>query len=341
MIFWLSSLKKKNTSGVSVASYDLCKAFDKVSFNNLVKYLLTTSLPHGFISWYMDSLSNQNFVMKYNSLHSSPVQVLSGIPQGSVLSPIMFSCYMSQIICTKSFQLTYADDITCVVVHKQGNNHTLEFIEAMIEMEEQIAKVNLSINKKKCQFLKLSKSSSFNISDEFLTANDYSNFTDTICILGVTFNAKLSWNQHFDNIHLKANKRIFLLRHLRPFFNSTNLATIYFSVIRSILEYCNVVFTGATFADQSKLNSVQCRAHNAICGWQCNCSIFPNLSSHRQEQAIKLFLQAASNQQHPLYNLIPEWLKNSSRFKQPYASTTRRHKSFVNICTVWANDKYL
>ena len=163
---------------------------------------------------------------------------------------------MSQYNCNKSFQLIYADDINCVVVHKQGNNHVEEFVQAIHETEEQIDKLNLSINKAKCQFLKLRKSTNFDINSDFLVTNNYPNFINSICILGITFNNKLLWNIHFDNICMKANRCIFLLHQLRPFFNQRNLVTIYFRVIKSILEYCNAVFTRATQADQSKLNSV-------------------------------------------------------------------------------------
>ena len=234
-------------------------------------------LPQGFISWYMDYLSNRYFAIKYKNQVSSFFPVLSGLPQGSVMSPAMFVSFMSQCVCTYSYQLSYADDITCIVVHKQGNNHVEEFEKAIHEMEEQIAKLNLSINKPKCQFLKVGKSSNFDVSNEVLTKNNYPVFTDNICILGITFNSKLTWNQHFNNIQAKANRCLFVLWQLKPFFNTNTLATMYFSVIRSVLEYCNVVFTGATQADQSKLNSVQCRAHNAICSWSCNCGILPNL----------------------------------------------------------------
>ena len=140
------------------------------------------------------------------------------------------------------------------------------------------------------------------------------------------------------SLRKKANGWIYMLQQLRPFLSIDSLVKVYNGYIRSLLEYCSPVFINASNSEQAILNSVQCRAHNTICSWLCLCKIFPKHNNRRKQQVIKLFNEALNNKYHILYNNMPIRLAYSKKLKQPYSKTTRRQKSFFNMCTEWVNN---
>ena len=110
---WFSSLEH----GTSVCSVflDLKKAFDSVPHRPLLNTLATLNLPSHLLCWIHSYLSNRSQRVKVSGCLSQPCQVLSGVPQGSILGPLLFLIYVNDItnvsLSPQSNLILYADDI--------------------------------------------------------------------------------------------------------------------------------------------------------------------------------------------------------------------------------------
>ena len=157
-------------------------------------------------------------------------------------------------------------------------------------------------------------------------------------LLGVIFQENLQWDMHIDYVMRSASKRVFILKEMKKIKSITkrDLIHVYFSQIRSIIEYNCPVFVGLNTRNNCKLNKLQRRCHRIICGKGCSCDLFPNLESRRDDLAMKVFhkmMQPA----HQLNSLMPLFLPSGKRLSFPFCNTLRRKSSFIPMCTLRFN----
>ena len=150
---------------------------------------------------------------------------------------------------------------------------------------------------------------------------------DTIRILGILLNSKLTWTSHVDFIIKKCSRLLFAFRTIRGTVPPTKLKLLYCAIVRSVIEYCAPLFTGISSSDSRRLDCLQSRFHKLICSADCNASCLPTLSERRQ-QLTSNFLESILKDDHILHYILPP-LSKSGRFLLPPRKTNRRSKSFV------------
>jgi hypothetical protein len=140
-----------------VIFFDISKAFDKVCHNGLLFKLICHKFDKYIISWINELLNGRNFKIKINNILSDEYQIEVGVPQGGVLSPILFSIYINDIIFDKIIfnksiteSTLFADDLATSCTAK--NIKTLEkiFKLFMEKLENWLIKWRLCINPNKC-----------------------------------------------------------------------------------------------------------------------------------------------------------------------------------------------
>ena len=314
-------LDQKDCTGVSLATVDLSKAFDRVPHGQLIEYLRNKT-SYVFLHWLSGYLSDRCFRVIYSGNYSTTRVITSGVPQGSILGPYLFASYMSDVQPSTDnvWYVKYADDVT-VIQPLSSSVHDAIISNELSHIRDCVTTKGLSLNERKTKRIIFSKR---NLPAVPIIPCDHS-----LKILGVIFTCDLRWNNHIDAIVKLCSSRLHLLRVLKSIVNKQELIVVYKSLIVSVLTYAAPVFVGLSSELSKRVEKVQRRAHRIICGSRCLCSMFPPIHEILFQQAVQLLRTAEESQFHPLHRLVPQRLPNTRRFRQPSANTDRRLKSFV------------
>ena len=285
-----------------------------------------SSLPLGFFVWIEDYLYNRTQSVRYRNIFSNTTVMTSGVPQGSILGPILFSVFMSDLTGDNlglpecSIVVKYADDTVSVSSISQNLDCSLHCYESVSNW----CKSNtLLLNTLKSHELIIPKAT-FDVNLIPITVNRVTE----IKYFGVILNDKFNWSPHINHICKITVKRLYPLRILRPILPKHLLINIYFLLVRSIFDYASpVFFCMLNQSDISQLNRIQKRFHRIICCADSNCCVLPPLCDRRNSLAVSLFGTIIANPDHILYNLVLHRLP-SGRFSFPYCRTNRRLNSF-------------
>ena len=323
-------------ASVLLISFDMSRAFDSLSHGALMRTLIHSGLPMGFISWCSSYLQNRQQKVIIEQMTSTSMNVTSGVPQGSIIAPFLFCVQMrsAKPFSPEALILKYAGDIFIAIpVLKSAVTSTS--ISTLIQTESDHMKKwclenGLKLNPNKTKSLLISKKGkgSLGYTTETLSAE--------LKFLGLTYNTELNWKSHVSLITKTASRMTYVLRKLKTFLPKPLLIQVYRAIIRSRLEYGNAAFVGLSIGEKEKLEKIQRLCHRLICGPLCSCSEFPSLDSRRIKNAMYIFTQM-QHEDHMLHDMYPPVLPHGKRLFLPFSKTNRRLNSFLPFCTCYFN----
>jgi len=243
---------------VDVISLDLSKAFDKVPHQKLLYKLSSYGINTSTLNWIKDYLSNRTQQVVINNVTSNPCSVISGVPQGSVLGPLLFLLYINDFPeGVSSTVRLYADDALLYRVIR-----TREDIQALQQdlniLLQWSTDWQMVFNLDKCEHLQISLKR-HSITSQYTLSGSPIKCVPSIKYLGVIINSSLTWSSHVTYITNKANSvRAFLQRNISRCLPSVKVKC-YETYVRPILEYCSTVWAPHTLQDCQKLETVQRR----------------------------------------------------------------------------------
>uniref|UniRef100_A0A669DXW8 Reverse transcriptase domain-containing protein n=1 Tax=Oreochromis niloticus TaxID=8128 RepID=A0A669DXW8_ORENI len=293
---------------------DLSAAFDTVDHNILLERLEhAVGITGTALQWFVSYLSNRLQFVQVNGESSSHTKVNYGVPQGSVLGPILFTLYMlplGSIIRSIHFHC-YADDTQLYLSMKPDNTHQLvKLQECLKDIKTWMAANFLLLNSDQTEVIVLGPENLRNmVSNQILTLDGITlASSNAVRNLGVIFDQDMSFNAHIKQICKTA---FFYLRNIckvRNILSLSDAEKLVHAFITSRLDYCNSLLSGCPKNSLKSLQLIQNAAARVLTGTRKREQISPvSASLHwlpvksRIEFKILLLTYKVLNNQAPSY----------------------------------------
>ena len=325
-------LDMSSIAAVTIISFDLRRAFDSVPHTLLIEKI-SQFAPKSFCHLIKHYLSNRFQQVKVKNIRSNQLRILSGVPQGAILSPILFNVFINDLsFGSDCYLFKYADDTTIILPHFNSSSAVTasHSINIKIRIMQEWCKNNyLTLNEAKTQIIMTIKRQrtfhcDFNLS--------------RLKILGVIFSKNMKWDEQINYLTKKAARNIYLLKVLKPLLTKKELILVYQSCILSILDYSSSLYIHLPHHLSQKIDKLARRCHSIICYFGCKCSQFIIPSAIRIQRAVNLFRKASKDPEHPLHPIIPSKLPKTKKFCQPPSFSERRKKCFIPTITEIINN---
>ena len=260
------TLKLEYGGQIDVIYTDLEKAFDKVPHKYLIYKLKQYKLDPNVAQWIVSFLMDRQQRVVIDGSCSEYSNVVSGIPQGSVLGPVLFIIYINDLVgyCEMDSSIfLYADDAKLYrLITTENDRLTLQKdLQAIVYW---INKYMLKLNEAKCKVVSygrhIDKSFSYSIN-----GNDLENL-DSYKDLGVIFDSKLKFGLHINEKVNKANAMLGIIKRNFTDLSKHAFLCLYKSMVRSHLEYAEPVWNPHYKEYIEKIERVQMRATKLLPG---------------------------------------------------------------------------
>uniref|UniRef100_A0A1Y1MYW8 Reverse transcriptase domain-containing protein n=1 Tax=Photinus pyralis TaxID=7054 RepID=A0A1Y1MYW8_PHOPY len=242
LFLYLNRIFGSLDQGIEVHSIytDFSKAFDRVNHKLLIF-----------------KLAGRKARVQIDDTLSDPIDIKSGVPQGTHFGPPLFLAYVNDISSIfSSNHALFADDLK---LYRPIEN-TLDVLilqQDLVQLEIWVLDNDLQLNLTKCCSICFSKKSSPSVPLYHLCGQELQH-VGIIKDLGVVLDTKLNFQHHYDHVISKASKMVGLIRRqCKDFFNITALRTLYFSLVRSHLDYCCTIWSPYYLTHVNRLEKIQ------------------------------------------------------------------------------------
>lgn len=233
---------------------DLKKAFDTVDHRILLLKLHSYGITDTFLAIIDSYLSNRYQCVEHTKVKSSLRQINIGVPQGSILGPLLFILYINDFpkISTKFTSLLYADDTALIFEADSTSELQSDLDTELPKVYEWLQANKLSLNTNKT-FYQVYNKSKVNVDINVILNGINIKHTETVRYLGVYIDEELKWQSHIMHISNIISRNIGIISRSRYFLGQKHRFLLYNSLVLPYLNYCCLVWGNAT---QSLLNKL-------------------------------------------------------------------------------------
>ena len=260
---------------VAIASLDLSKAFDSLSHNLILQKLLNMGLDGTAVHWVKSYLENRKQVVKFGRIKSDEETVESGVPQGSILGPLLFiTCTDDIEDAMQDYQIfSYADDMQILVKGTSIKEIERKLEEAIKKANDYYNRNSLLNNATKTEIMLLGTTRRLNkagklkvkvVNEENET--EYIHGKEYLKILGVLVDQTLSWDKHISQIKQKATNTIRNVHRANKLLPMKQKRILYNSLVTPHFSYCDIIWNKCGRANTNKLQQAQNFAAKSILG---------------------------------------------------------------------------
>ena len=266
---WTSILDRG--SAVDVIYFDFMKAFDKVPHERLIMKLRSYGVDGALLQWIRAFLTDRKQRVVINGTQSDWVNVTSGVPQGSVLGPLLFVVYINDlpdVIDNQSSLYMFADDTKLFrEITTVQDNDTLQI--DIDEMNDWSLEWQMFYHPDKCHVMKLGTRAASELRDMFVPYELGGHALDVVTSetdLGVTIDCGLTFEKHVAGKCTKANQLLGIIRRTFMHIDRQMFLNLYKAMVRPHLEYANQVWSNRSKKHVEMVEKVQMRATKLVPG---------------------------------------------------------------------------
>tara|TARA_B110000881_G_C18538833_1_gene497307 strand:+ start:57 stop:1292 length:1236 start_codon:yes stop_codon:yes gene_type:complete len=328
---------------------DFAKAFDKVPHHRLLHKLKHYGIDGNINRWVKAFLENRTQQVILDGTTSTSAPVLSGVPQGSVLGPLLFLLFINDLpdcISAGTTARLFADD--CILYRTINTDEDASLLQQDLDNLQQWENDwHMSFHPEKCQVIHVSNKRKL-IKKPYVIHNHTLEEVDSAKYLGVNIHKNLSWNHHINSITNKANStRAFLQRNIYQCPRKTK-ELCYKTLVRPILDYSSIIWDPSTANNIKKLEMVQRRYARFIFGeYRTTSSVtamvnqlkWTSLQERRAQAKAAMIYRITNNLVDVPHTFLTPTVAlrgHSSRYLVPFARTDiYRYSFFPDSIRIW------
>ena len=317
---WLKSLN--NGEIVGVVMLDFSKAFDLCSHDILLKKLKIYKCSNITIKWFESYLTNRTQSVSVNGVISDKQITTCGVPQGSILGPLLFLLFINHLPLyvqeNDSNVDMYADDTTIYDINLSKTVVERNLQRALNNVSNWCLDNGMVLNAAKTKVLlittpqKRSQLVNKNLSLHYKDVNLEITAGDKI--LGVYINEKLKWDNHITFVRKKISTNLWLLSRIKLFLPLHYRILFYKAYIQPHLDFCNIIWGSTNKSNIQILIRLQRRACHIILGEQYTNLNEALLSINVLSIEQRILLQKAKFMYRVFQNATPSYIQNMFQY---------------------------
>jgi len=259
---WMTILDEGGN--IDVIFCDIMKAFDTVPVGRLLAKVRSYGIGGNLLSWIRSFLTDRTMTVLVNGEKSKEGKVTSGVPQGSVLGPLLFVIYMNDMpAMVNSFLFMFADDTKMFrEIKDESDNEQLQ--NDLDSLSQWSKDWKLQFHPEKCAVMHIGRT---NPKHCYHFDNYILNVSTVEKDLGVLVDEKLRFDEHIQSKIGKARQTWGLIRRSFIHMDIDMFSMLFKSLVRPHLEYANFIWSPQTKGLSTDIESVQRRATKQIQGF--------------------------------------------------------------------------
>ena len=276
---------------------DLSKAFDTVSYASVLNKLPSFGISGNEFLWFTDYLFNRTHVVQCNGVFSEAIPLSCGVPQGSILGPLLFLIQFNAAykVPKHSKIITYADDAVIYMSSTSLDEMEKKLSEDLTSLKSWFDKNELIINLKKGKTESMIFGTSKRLNKlkskvmEIKLNGEKINGTSNYKYLGIHLDQTLIFEDHFRKTYKQAASRLNLLRKIRSLVDCLTAELIYRTMIMPLVSYCGLIFMGCSQSYKKRSEYIECKAKSVIKAHNANIDLhIPTIDSMIKKRACSL-----------------------------------------------------
>ena len=253
---------------VPIVFLDIKKAFDKVWHAGLLHKLKTIGITGKLLKLLESYLHNRRQQVVIEGVSSATVNLLAGVPQGGILSTLLFLLFINDISeATTSPILLFADDTSIYTNIRTLNDNNLQILQNdLVQLEVWARKWCIEFNSNKCKLMVFCRKNVEQLQPTLHFLGQVIEIVDSYTYLGLTLDSRLYWSKYIDTIIAKSQLTLNIMKTYKYKLSRNTLKVLYILHARSIIDYASIVISNLSVDQKKRLETIQYNAMLIVSG---------------------------------------------------------------------------
>ena len=245
---------------------DLSKAFDCVDHDLLLKKLEKLGIRGLVLKWFRSYLNNRQQYVEVHGTKSPLLDIKFGVPQGSVLGPLLFLIYINDLASHVELgeMVLFADDSNLITAEESSESLEIATYIELANIQQWFQENGLVLNAGKSSYVLFRSRNKPDIDPIIMVGDEVLERADSTMFLGIGVDESLSWSNHIDHLCKKLSSTVFLLRNMRSYCDDAMLTSLYHSLFVSVARYGIANWGGGSASNMYRVFKLQKRAVRVI-----------------------------------------------------------------------------